>query len=163
MVSNTLHSSCHPSYVGRSALHHSGDVFTEGRSHRAAATGCGEDRRAINHLLPHHVLGQLLDGQTTRSGLCTIGHALLHRCREQLRAGDYRSSGRFRPELWRGVCWCRWPLDRGSSPYRPGQCRVLDEAAVFQPGVCGSCRPPGRKCALDAAGPERSRRDFILA
>ena len=79
-----------PLSLGRAAVHHRGDVLAEGRSHRAPAAGRGAHRDPAGDLLPHHVSGQLLDGQAAGRGLRAVRRALVHRRGQQLRAGDRR-------------------------------------------------------------------------
>ena len=79
-----------PADADRSAVHHRGDVFSQGRLHCATASGRAQDRRAALDLLRSDVSGLVLHGPEARRRLCQDDDAFVYRRLEQLRAGDRR-------------------------------------------------------------------------
>ena len=55
-----------------------GHVLAQGRSDRAASTRCGSHCGAARYLFPHHVPGQLLDGQAAGRKLRAVSYALIY-------------------------------------------------------------------------------------
>ena len=93
VVPHAVHSEDQPDHAHRAALHHRGDVLAQGRSDRAAPDGRGAHCHSAARLLRGDVPARLLHEQGGRRDLPAIGHAVVHRRLEQLRAGDRRRGG----------------------------------------------------------------------
>ena len=83
VVSHALYSTHQSADPGGAAIHDFGDVFAERRLDCAAAAGCAAHRDPAGGVLPHHVSGQLLDGQAAWSELCAIGHSVIYGGRQR--------------------------------------------------------------------------------
>jgi ACR3 family arsenite transporter len=82
MVSDSVCPAYQSSDPGCAAVHDFGHVLAERRSHRPPAARRGPHRDPAGRLLPDHVSGQLLDGQTAWRKLRTVCDPLFHRCGE---------------------------------------------------------------------------------
>ena len=75
MVLQDLHPKDQPDHPDRLALHHPGDVLSQGQPDRLHPDGCGAHRHPAADLLCGHVPGQFFDGKSSRRRLQANHHA----------------------------------------------------------------------------------------